>query len=241
MISNVLYRIISFADYSNISYSPSVISLLKDKFGSGYTFNQLPEPLLNGNLHFGINMISPDMSIHPNINLGSMRIEMAMASNKKTGFDDEDLTNAKKSMINSFSILYSLFSEVMQDANRLACISNYAFFEIDENEMYSFKERFLKPLGYYNDKSTTEFMAKYAGLDSKQINGREEKLNVISTLYRLFQNQGAPIDGYGLELDINTVAENKKTRFSFDSFDDFVSIANSIKTIVVGDVFHGCR
>ena len=243
MVSSILYRLVAFADYSNLNYDSTVLSVLENLFRDQYSITPSPEPSLTGNPYIGLNLSSNDEDL-PIISIGSMRIEIAMPSKKKTGFDEKDLECAKNKMVSSLISIYGCFKSRIQDAYRLAWISNYAYFEIGNKEMSDFRNRYLKPLRYYDDKSTNEFVAKYAGMDSKTINGSEEKLNVLSTIYRWFPSQGTGsvtiVDGYGLELDINTVSENKKNRFSSHSFGEFVSFADAIKNEIVGEVFNGC-
>ena len=243
MVSNILYRLVAFADFSNLGNTKENISALEKEFADEkYTISPLVEANGLGNIYRGNTLIGSDNN--PIINISSQRIEVIRGSDKKTGFDETEQLIVKEQLTKYLSRVYDCFSSCIQDSNRLAWVTEYAFFEIDEETMSSFRNRFLIPLNYYTEKSTNEFVAKYAGVDEKIICGRQENLNVISTIRRWFPGQGmgyvASVDGYGVEIDINTVARNKKNRFSLESFGEFVSVADEIKSDLVGELFHGC-
>ena len=109
MISSVMYRLISFADYSNLNYTADNLSCLVKAFdGRDYSFSQLFESNLMGSIYQGFYCNSSQG--FPTISIGSQRIEIGKASNKISGFDLDEITGLKKQMIDSVSILLDAFS-----------------------------------------------------------------------------------------------------------------------------------
>lgn len=242
MLSNTVYRLVSFADYSNLNYSKDKVDLLSDVFQKeGYSIMPTQEFGPQGELVFqGINLLPNGDK--PIIIIGSQRIDVIKGSNKREGFDESDKKQLKLEVVNCILKIYSVFSSMIQDSNRLGWISEYAYFDISEMDMYEFRSRFLKEFDCFKNSFTTEFSAKYAGVEQHKIGKCMEKLNVVSTIRRWFPGQGvgfvASVDGFGIEIDINTVVSNKKNRFFGDSYGQFIEIADSIQRRIKGEMLY---
>ena len=48
-------------------------------------------------------------------------------------------------------------------------------------------------------------------------------------------------EGYKISIDINTIWENKRNRFSGQNYDDFIKVATDIQDSVKGSVLYGCN
>ena len=87
MVSNISYRLIAFADYSNIRYDNDTAALLTSKFSEDqYNFSQILDPNAMGQLIPGfalvpgININSPIITVFPG------KIDIRVGSNRKEGF-----------------------------------------------------------------------------------------------------------------------------------------------------------
>ena len=239
MLSNVIYRLISFADYSNIKYSKDNLEKLLRIFNDkNYSVLPLTEERTTGEIYRGISVIGD--AYRPIIYISSGRIEIVIASEKKEGFDETEKNELREQMVGYLDRLYTGYRDKIQDANRLAWVSEYVYFEISKQEMHKFRRKFQQPIDYFEEKSTIEFMTQYVAEDMKTVASREEKLNVISNIKRWYPGQGDDfvdsVDGYSIELDINTDAENKKNRFCSKTFRDFVTVADKLQREVIGDI-----
>ena len=243
MVSNIVYKFVSFADYSNLGYTKENVELLQSIFLSkGYVVSPVSEVDTLGNTFKAISMMGNYAD--PIINISSQRIEIIKGSDKKTGFDESEVVLLRKQMNDYMSEIYKVFEDIIQDANRMAWIAEYVYFDMEEGLMHKFRKKFMQTLDFYKNISTTEFVAKYAGLSRAKVLGNEEKINIITTIRRWFPGNGigfvADVDGYGIEIDINTVASNKKNRFSTESFSGFIEEAEKIKRRIIGEVVDGC-
>lgn len=243
MVSNTVYRLVLFADYSNIVYSTENINSLNRMFSEEYRYFPLKEILADGSPYNGI-MLSGEVNL-PIVKISSQRIDVVFGSDRLEGFDEEKQKNVKKIMVETLKKVYDTFDKVLQDGNRISWISSYVYFDQSEEEKNAFKRRFLRELECYNDISTSEFVARYAGLDHRVVLDADEEINIVSTIKRRFpfgdEGFAAKVDGYDLDIDINTVVKNKRNRFSKNTFELFVDEVDEIQKKIAGEIFYECN
>ncbi len=135
------------------------------------------------------------------------------------------------------------FVDEIQTANRLAWYTDFDFG--DENEKVKFKNKFLKENDFYETLTpSSEFMVRYAGRKETSICNSREVFNIITTIENWKEDQGlnvakiASSDGYKIGVDINTIWENKKNRFSVQHYDEFMKIAVDLQNSVKESFLH---
>lgn len=238
MLSNISYKFSTFADYSNIMYSQDNIRILLDVFGD------------NDFLPGMVNQIAPDARIPQRLQLSSAnqlcsitilneRIDMEIYSDQKSGFPKQNIVEIRQLMAESMQKIYKAFEISIPDAYRLAWNVAYVYFEVSQEEMMQFRSRFLKDSSFYQENATDEFIARFAGRVSKEIGGRPEMHNVLTTIERLFPTPGIgyQVDGYKIGFDINTHQANRKNRFTDIDFKEFITGAYQIQNQLESDFF----
>lgn len=246
MVSNISYRLIAFADYSNIRYDNDTAALLTSKFSEDqYNFSQILDPNAMGQLIPGfalvpgININSPIITVFPG------KIDIRVGSNRKEGFSTDEQITAGNILCDYFKRFSNCFGDKLQDSNRLALITEYVYFEIGNTEKGAFRDKFINAPACYDGKKTDEMVVKIFGKDRKTFNGRDEDINFITTVDRWFPGGGigmtASVDGYRVELDLNTSPENKKNRFEASAIPEFVEQMQKLKAEVIKEIFDDCE
>lgn len=238
MISNIEYRLTAFADYSNLCFSQENMNKIFEAFEG---IELVPAVISEISTEAGT---SQRMRFVTNngisIALMSNRIDIEIISGKKEGFSEEERGKASSTLLQCMTNIYAAFGKIIQNANRLAWGTIFVYFDISTEEKVRFKQRFIQPVHFYEDIGTNEFQVCYVGRKAVQIASFEkEEVNVLAQI-REYISDNEPriygnISGYMISFDINTVPENKKSRFDKQSFDSFVAIACEIQEEVSGD------
>ncbi len=242
MISAVSETFSMFADFTGLGYSMKFLDPLMKWSGEQFNPVILCEPLSNGQVIQRIGMISSDGS--KKIQIMSNRIDVVLFATRKEGFNSSELDINADEALQIFKKIYEIFNDIIPIANRMAYISSYVYHEIEDEEKKIYRNRFLKiPEGYSEATLTDEFSARYCSREEIQIQEYMEKLNMITNIYRLDTRMlmfPIQIDGYKIDFDINTSQENKKNRFSVESFGFFLNAINDkmnlLKRGVIDDV-----
>lgn len=115
-------------------------------------------------------------------------------------------------IMNNFSIL----------GNRLAInINEVSNFVSPELQKTKFGQSIVKVLDFYKDKTLDEWSTRANNRFPIEISGRQEILNVITEL-NIAQNNQSREKRILCHLDINTIAENQRFRFSKDDLSSFI-------------------
>lgn len=238
MLSNMLYQFSIFADYSNLDFLKILSS-----------FDRMP---LFPNV---ISRSDNDGQICPGMSFGAShmpffirtfpdRIDVLRIAEQKEGFDAQEQGEICEQLRSTMHTIENIFSEIMQLANRMAWYTEYVYFEIDYETRIKFKKRFLKEIDFYREKTQPEFMVRYVGKDEKSVSGGNELINIVTSIENWQQNISPAIslsEGYKISIDINTIWENKRNRFSGQNYDDFIKVATDIQDSVKGSVLYGCN
>ena len=220
------YQASFFADAVDIVPSAEIISALLAMFSD-------KELLPNTVQEIGVGSVA----LQPRIHLNSPNNEWSIT------FGSSQITIEKKPI----TILASNMGEVedfVKDAviffarilvhfklkvSRLAFATEGMFEQMDKELLFEIQKRLFRNIPFYEQSPSFEWncrnVAKMHGLI---INGQPEPLNVITSINRVagrfHELSGAlPFDRILVAFDINTEAENRDTRFSRDSLEEFLS------------------
>lgn len=227
MLSNIKYRLSCFADYSNIYYNSEKVDKIISKFSDSILIPSiLPEADSVGIVRNGI--LLTDQTKLFSIAIMGGRIDATLVAGNKEGFEPEKIDEIKHQLINSFNSVYDVFSESIQDAYRMAWYTEYVYFEIDDNHIISYKDKFAKPVDCIKGIETTEFSTKYSAIDLAEIDEKNEKYNLITNINRIQPGSGGfydRVNGYMIGFDINTHQNSKKNRINMMNFEKYVDTA----------------
>lgn len=223
MISNISYKLSTFADYSNISYtSENMMKVMRAFEGLELLPGIAQEISADGNTSRRIQLTSANGAL--TITVYSNRMDAEITSLEKTGFSENEKEKLLPELCELIICMYDEFKQIMPIPNRLAWFTSYVNFELDGEKKKKFREKFIKPTHFYESNLTDEFMVRYAGRENVKINESEEKMNFITTISRWLTDQGTnmEVDGYRIDFDINTWQENRKNRFYNEDIKAFV-------------------
>ena len=238
MISNIEYRLTAFADYSNLCFSQENMNKILGVFER---IELLPSVVREISPEGGT---SQRMRFVTNngisITLMSNRIDVDIISDKKEGFLEKGKAQVLSTLLQYMKSIYTAFGNMIQDANRLAWGTIFVYYEITAEEKVKFKQRFMQPVRFYKGIDTDEFQVCYVGRKKVHVAPcGEEDMNILAQI-REYVSDDEPriygkISGYMISFDINTLPDNKKNRFTVQSFDSFVRIASEIQNDVGRD------
>ena len=242
MLSNIMCRFSTFADYSNLQYSDQNIKRLSEFISQeSFVLNRLMQvdsynqnvpriQLIKGNNLLAINFLSE-------------RIDIASLSNRLDGFNQNELDDICDKISSYMGKIDELFSDIIQAPNRLAWYTEYVYFDISDDEKKNFRNNFLKDKISIPMDISDEFGVKYAWKTNAEITNKKEDINILATIDRFKQlfNTSTDIDGYKIGFDINTFWENKKNRFSVDSNVQFINMARDFQKDLREDFLKECK
>ena len=231
MISNILYKLSSFADYSLLSYNKDdIIAVLNAFDDMTFVPSVIQEILPTGETRQRMQFLPQGGLIL--ITILSERIDIQITSNDKTGFPNEKVSEVTDTLIHYMNIVLSVFAKRISDPYRIAWFTSYVYFEIDELEKAAFRNRFLHELDFYKSNRLEDTIARYAAYRIEKVNGEEEKINVVTTINNYTAGIGTDkeVKGFQIDYDINTWQGNKKSRFTKESIEAFSSKAWNIQT-----------
>lgn len=225
MISCIIIRLSSFGDYSNIIYNNENLLKLLNKFdGTDFLPRIVQEMLPDASISTRIQLSSPSGANI--ITILSTRIDIEFASNRKEGFTKVELKELKDKSVQYLNWVYKAFSDVIQDANRMAWFVTNMLFEIDDTEKIRYREKYLKNVEFYSNDMTDEFCVRYSARKAYSDDCFCDDFNVITTINKWNSSIGfTQVDGYKIEFDINTLSENKRNRFNSSNFGLFTDAA----------------
>ena len=240
MISNVICRLSTFADYSMLTYNNSdVINVMKEFDQYNFAPSQVSEVSIGGLL--SQRMAFSGMNNHLSVIVNEQRIDITWISEKKQGFAAEEIPEINCQSIEIIDGLQKIFKNRAPVPYRLAWFTNFVYFELSDAQKREFRSKFLKELEFYKKEETLDDMlARYAIRKNQPINGKDDKVNILTTISRWETNLGTDwaVDGYNVELDINTWQNNKVNRFTIEDITDFTRIAKKYQDTIIEEIFN---
>lgn len=227
MFANIAYRFTAFADYSVLSFSQERMTSMFKAFED---FSLIPS--IVPDVISDIN--SPRMRFITDTGLSiammSERIDIEIVSKKREGFSESEKDKAASTLLQCIERIYNTFSLIIQDADRLAWGASFVYADISREDKEKFRDRFLKPISFYDGIITDEFNVQYCGRKPVLLNNSlgEEKINILTSVSNYYGTL-SNIDGYLVMFDINTIPENKKNRFNIEGFKIFIDKARKIQ------------
>lgn len=240
MISHILTRLSSFADYQMLGYSNENIRLIMDSFHDVEVVpSMVPEYVHYGNPLPRIQLAS--LRIPFFITILTQRIDISVVAVNKDGFSEDERMQQKQNLPKYLASMLNLFSAKAPLANRLAWFNTYMYFDIDDNKKMEFKNRFLKETDFFSQHATDDFSARFSSRE--ECVQLHEELNVLMSVNRIstYNPPNILVDGYKIDFDINTLQENQRNRFQGKDCGSFVDAASAYQDTLEGDFINEYR
>lgn len=244
MLSNIMYKFSVFGDFTQLKYtSENIKNMLDIKSEKVLLPNVISQLGVSGSVEQRIQLVSVDHTV--TLSVLQERIDVEIYSDKQEGFHDEDVKKTMDELRSIMGQIYNVFSDDIPMATRIAMITSYVYFDISDEEKIRFRNRFVNDIGFYKDTMTDEFFIDLVGNVTYNMNNRDEMVNAITMIKRLFPSAGigvdGPVDGYQVDFDINTVPKNKKNRFAPDVYEEFFKQFEDTVSSLRVDILDGCE
>ena len=166
------------------------------------------------------------------------RIDVQVDSRGKNGFNSELRPEIKKNMLLYMQNILELFSDRTALPYRLAWFTSYIYFEVSNEEKVRFRNKFLCELDFFKTNRLDDMIARYAAKRDITIKGNNERINVVTTISRYFNNVAPDkeVDGFQIDYDINTWQGNRRSRFDDKSIEVFAISALEIQDTLNKDI-----
>lgn len=240
MIAHIFTRLSSFADYRVLEYSNENIKRIVDSFRA---VDVVPS-MVSESVQFReqlprIQLMSLRFPLF--ITILTQRIDISVSATAKDGFSDVERSEQKHNLPFYLESILNLFSDKIPLANRLAWFNTYMYFDIDEIEKMSFKQKCLKETKFFSKHPTDDFSARFSSRE--ECTQMQEQFNVLMSVNKIFTHgpEKFTVDGYKIDFDINTLQENQKNRFQGQDCYIFAEAATMYQSQLEGEFINVYR
>jgi len=232
----VSYQMSYFADLEDYVPSADVIPPLLDAFrNEGFLPTNFVE-IKDGKLHTRLRLASPshewvvDLDLH-RINVGKNPIVPWGENLGTIGGFVSDASDFVTRILGIHTV----------PGTRLALVTKNLLDITQPDELNAAYIRLLKPLPYYVESFPHEWQSRSVTRVTALLDGREEKVNVITALARIQGGFGSPegvqeFDCISVEFDINTYQGIKEPRFSSASLGSFFEFAVKLRERLLKEI-----
>lgn len=194
MIANIMYKFSIFGDFTQLKYSSeNMKNMLDVKSEKALLPNVISQIGVSGGAEQRMQLVSNDHTII--LSVLQERIDIEIYSDKQEGFRDEEINKIMDTLGSIMEQINNVFQDNIPLANRMALVTSYVYFDVSDEDKLRFRNRFVKPLDFYKETMTDEFFVNLVGNITYNINNRDEKMNVVTVINRLFPSVGKGIDG----------------------------------------------
>ena len=141
--------------------------------------------------------------------------------------------------------IYQIYKSILPQAYRMAFVSSYVYHDVVDDKKKSFRDSFLCPLECYsNEKWLADFSARYVGICEIKIKEEAERVNLVTSIEPCvtpFISNSVQIDGYKIDIDINTWQGNKINRFNPSDYKKFIDETCVKRDEIKEVIFNGCE
>lgn len=254
MVIHQLYKISVFGDFSDIQPTTDNMLFLLNAYKD---FEMVPS--MYQELNFPINSVMLQIGPVPQQSAPLLQRIALMTSNTQERFIlgsnridyeisiiDENVNNIEHFAVYNKKIYEAfnrLFEHYKKSSSRFALNTNSWIIDLSANELREFFSRYTNPISIYQDVIMDEWSTRLMTKQKKTIDEMDEVLNIITGITKgLYYKTDdvshgmPPVDGFVIDIDINTIAENTANRFSSANLSTFLSEALYVWNEVWGEI-----
>jgi hypothetical protein len=249
MFHEMIFKASIFGDFDNIKPTPEAIMALVKEFAE---FEVIPSTFTETNS--GIPVLSVPNILPPvtknrlrltsesegmDIFIFSNRIDIGFNPKEFIGFSDEQIRNLmKKTEI----IFEQLLNKYTKSASRLALNTTTLLIDLQDEQRSAFLRKFITDKSYFSN--PIEWSTHLMKRESIKLNENHDTLNVIANIAAAIgqegkDNESRDFNGFSIDFDINTAAENTAPRFTLPGIRDFLDQAVDLKKRLLSDLTSG--
>ncbi len=230
LVSNIVYRLSCFADYSQIKYNNTdVIAVLKAFDKVELTPRAVQEIVPLGGVSSRMQFTGQGESL--SINIAGDRIDVQITAKEKRGFNDKEVELVESNLKEYMAKVLSIFGDRIPLPYRLAWFTSFVYFELSSDEKASYRNKFLQEIDFFKENRLDDISVRYGARRDLSINGVAERFNILTTINEYVSMFGIEneIDGFQIDYDINTWQGNRKNRFKLEDIYAFISEARKLQ------------
>jgi hypothetical protein len=249
MLHEMIFKASIFGDFDNIKPTPEDIMALVKEFAE---FEVIPSTFTETNSGIPslsvVNILPPvtknrlrltSESEGMDIFIFSNRIDIGFEPKEFTGFSDEQIRNLMKK---TETIFEQLLNKYTKSASRLALNTTILFIDLQDEQRNAFLHRFITGESYFS--SPVEWSTHLMKKEAVKLNKNHDTLNIIANITTTRGQEGKDnksrnFNGFSIDFDINTAAENTAPRFTSPEVRDFLNQAVDLKDKLISDLTNG--
>jgi hypothetical protein len=249
MFHEMIFKASIFGDFDNIKPTPeTIMDLVKEfeEFGiipSTFTETKSGIPILSVT-----NILPPvtknrlrltSESEGMDIFIFSYRIDVNFEPKDFTGFSDEQIPK----LIDKIKIIFEqLLKKYTKSASRLALNTTTLLIDLQEEQKRIFLGKFIPNKNYFSN--PLEWSTHLMKREPIELNKSQEMFNIIANIATAIgqegkDNESHDFDGFSIDFDINTIAENTAPRFTSPEIEYFLVHAVDLKNSLISDLTSG--
>lgn len=232
------YQASIFGNFADILPSPDVISkmlgLFRDKNLLPGTFHEISTHSVGPQLRLRLSSQNNEW----NVNFATHRMDV---EKNPTELQGQNLGNIDEFSAEANVFFSRILTEFNRKANRITLISSGLLRQMTPEKMEDLYNRLFKPIDFYKTIPPFEWNSRYASSVLFTISGTSEPVNAITSINRVrgrLVDSGTVIsfDRIQIGFDINTIQENKETRFDNVSLEQFFVEAATLRTRILSEL-----
>jgi len=241
-----LYRISAFGEFLNITPTAENMLFLLEEFKEYGLVPSLFQEMKVENIALSpaplqrIAMVSTDHnnSYNERIAIGSNRIDFEYSITTDRELSNEDKEKINKKACHIFGVIFKKYDK---KSSRLALNTESLLAGLSDVEVLDFMSRYTNPISLYDSKSLGEWGTRLMVREKNNISDKEEFFNIITVIGKIIlskQSNGNVThnNGFNVNIDINTIAENSSVRFISSDIDDFIKTSTKWWNIIISEV-----
>jgi hypothetical protein len=249
MFHEMIFKASIFGDFDNIKPTPQAIMDLVKEFAE---FEIIPSTFTetNSGLPAAISVTNILPLVTKNrlrltsenegmdIFIFSYRIDINFKPKDFPGFSGEQIPNMIKK---TKTIFEQLLNKYTKSASRLALNTTTLLIDLPEEQKRIFLGKFVPDGSFSNPLEWSTHLMKR---ESIELNENQDTLNIIANIATAIgqegqENKSRDFNGFSIDFDINTIAENTAPRFTLPEIGDFLIYAVNLKESLITDLTSG--
>jgi hypothetical protein len=249
MFHEMVFKTSIFGDFDNIKPTPEVIMALVKEFAK---FEVIPSTFTETNSGMpalSVTGILPSVTKNRlrltsesdgmDIFIFSNRIDICFKPKEFIGFSDVQIRNLMKK---AETIFEHLLNKYTKSASRLALGTTTLLIDLQDEQRCAFLRKFITGEGYFSN--PLEWSTRLMKRESIKLNENQDTLNVVVDIATIIGHEGKAdksrdFNGFSINFDINTIAENTAPRFTLPEIRDFLEQTVDLKKKLISDLTSG--
>jgi hypothetical protein len=249
MLHEMIFKTSIFGDFDNIKPTPDIIVELVNEFAE---FQVIPSTFTETNS--GIPALSITNILPPvtknrlrlssenegmDIFIFSNRVDIGFNPKDFIGFSGEQIRNL---ITKTETIFERLLIKYTKSASRIALNTATLLIDLQDEQRSAFLRKFIMDKSYFSN--PLEWSTHLMKREAIKLNGNPDTLNIIVNIATAIgqeskDNKPRDFNGFSIDFDINTVAENTAPRFILPEIKYFLNQTVDLKKKLISDLTSG--